>query len=312
MNAVHQKSVSIAFSDQQTLHMRHIYVDDNNHKKPVVFMLHGAVENGKIFYTKSNKGLGPWLARQGFQVYIADLRGRGDSLPAINSKSSYGQTEAIIEDIPAFLAEIEQRHPGLPQYWIGHSWGGVLLNCFLARNPDHISKIKACAYFGVKRSIFNWHPKRYIVANLMWNRVLPKMARKHGYLPARKLKVGSDDETLKSLQQSVQWVKQNPWVDSDDGFDYAAALINTALPPTLHIAGTKDVAIARPRDIRRFIKESGKGKTELKLYGKKFGHGQDYDHINMLTHPAAQNDQFADLLRWFKQFGESSSLKKAI
>ncbi len=59
-------------------------------------MLHGAVENGKIFYSDSGRGLAPFLARRGFDVYVGDLRGRGESRPHISRSSRYGQTEAIM------------------------------------------------------------------------------------------------------------------------------------------------------------------------------------------------------------------------
>ncbi len=74
----------------------------------------------------------------------------------------------------------------------------------------------------------------------MWYWLAPKKAKKYGYLPARKLKWGSDDETVKSHYQSMQWAKVRPWIDSDDGFDYGHAIKRLALPPTLHIAGVKD------------------------------------------------------------------------
>lgn len=40
--------------------------------------------------------------------YVADLRGRGESKPVIDKHARYGQTEAILEDIPAFIDKIEQ------------------------------------------------------------------------------------------------------------------------------------------------------------------------------------------------------------
>ena len=46
--------------------------------------------------------------------------------------------------------------------------------------------------------------------------------------------------------------------------------------------------------------ESGLGIQQMQIYGRKHGHNFDYDHINMLTHPSARDDQFKDLLNWFK------------
>lgn len=296
--AVTQQSVFIKLDAEQTLHLRRIA--DDKARGPVVLFLHGAVENGKIFYTESNKGLAPFLAEHGYICYVADLRGRGQSKPAISKHAKYGQTEAIIEDIPAYIKKITALEGKPAQYWVAHSWGGVLMNSVFARFPDYIDDVKACVYFGSKRSLYNHHPKKYLQGNLIWYGLAPILAKKHGFLPAKKLKWGSDDETKKSHYQSMQWAKRNPWIDSDDGFDYAKALTQLTLPPTLHIAGVRDKALAQPIDIKKFMDESGEGIQTMTIYGRKQGHQFDYDHINMLTHPKARDDQFTDLLAWFE------------
>ena len=39
---------------------------------------------------------------------------------------------------------------------------------------------------------------------------------------------------------------------------------------------------------------------KMQIYGRRFGHKVDYDHINMLTHPQARQEQFIDVLNWFE------------
>ncbi|WP_105169693.1 alpha/beta fold hydrolase [Pseudoalteromonas sp. T1lg23B] len=294
---IEQTSLLVPLSEEQSLHLRYIAQTDS--KGPAVFFMHGAVENGKIFYTQSNKGLAPFLASQGYRCYVADLRGRGQSLPAISARSEYGQTESILEDIPAMLSYIEQHCGEFPRFWVAHSWGGVLMNSYFARFPSQVKKVDACVYFGSKRSLHNRHISKFFQANLIWYGLAPLYAKKHGYLPSKALKWGSDDETKKSHRQGMEWAKRKPWIDSDDGFDYAATLKNMHLPATLHIAGVKDKALAQPIDIKKFMEESGQGVQQLKLYGRKHGHQHDYGHIDMLTHKHAVHDQFKDLLDWF-------------
>jgi len=296
--AVTQQSVFIKLDEEQTLHLRRIAYD--NASGPAVLFLHGAVENGKIFYTHNNKGLAPFLAEHGYICYVADLRGRGQSKPAISKHAKYGQTEAILEDIPAFIDKITELEGQPAKYWVAHSWGGVLMNSVFARFPEYINDVKACAYFGSKRSLYNHHPKKYLQGNLIWYTLAPLLAKKHGYLPAKKLKWGSDDESQKSHLQSMQWAKRQPWIDSDDGFDYSKEISTLTLPPILHIAGVRDKALAQPIDIQKFMDESGQGIQTMTIYGRKHGHQFDYDHINMLTHPKAREDQFTDLLAWFE------------
>ena len=58
-------------------------------------MVHGMVEDGRIFYHKSGKGLACYLAKQGYDVYVVDLRGIGQSTPKISADSDHGQTEPL-------------------------------------------------------------------------------------------------------------------------------------------------------------------------------------------------------------------------
>jgi len=66
------ESLMIPIDSVDSIHLKHICIDKDG---PPVFMLHGAVENGKICYSDSGRaGLGPYLARHGYDVYVGDLR----------------------------------------------------------------------------------------------------------------------------------------------------------------------------------------------------------------------------------------------
>ena len=120
--AIAEESIFIPLHENELLHLKRFCGDDNG---PVIFMLHGSIENGRIFYSKNGKGLAPFLAKQGYDVFVADLRGRGQSTPAINRDSKFGLTECVEQEIPAFLNEIKKIRGNSPQHWIAHSWGTV-------------------------------------------------------------------------------------------------------------------------------------------------------------------------------------------
>lgn len=71
MNSVKQKSILIPICEKQNLHLRHIYQEGCTGS--AVLLLHGAIENGKIFYTEKNKGFAPFLAKNGYNCFVADL-----------------------------------------------------------------------------------------------------------------------------------------------------------------------------------------------------------------------------------------------
>ncbi|PTB97869.1 hypothetical protein C9994_00645 [Marivirga lumbricoides] len=89
------------------LHLRRFFTPD---AKASIFLLHGSIEDGRIFYSKSGKGLAPFLAQNGYDVFVADLRGKGKSTPNISPESDFGQKEAIMEDMPAFMDYINQKN----------------------------------------------------------------------------------------------------------------------------------------------------------------------------------------------------------
>ena len=294
-----QTSLYIECGDHH-LHIRHIE-NPTQARKGVVLFVHGAIENGRVFYTKSNKGLAPFLAEQGFSCYVLDLRGRGESRPRINRDSRFDQRDSVIEDIPAAFSFIESHCGRKVSHVIAHSWGGVMVNAAFARDEDLTSSVSGCVYFAAKRQIKNRHPSRYLQINLVWQALAPILVKRFGYLPATQFKIGADNESALSHQQGVAWLKSENWHCPIDGFDYKHALSDRALPPILHIAAINDKALAQPVDIKAFINESGKGKQVFKLYGKKFGHAADYDHISMLTSPQARNDIYQDCLAWLEQ-----------
>jgi predicted alpha/beta hydrolase len=264
-------------------------------------MLHGAIENGRIFYSESGKGLAPYLARNGYDVYVADLRGHGSSSPPISRASRFGQTEAITEDIPACVEAIRRLRGHVPQQWIAHSWGGVLFSSFLARFPEYAGLVGSMVYFGSKRTIRARNIHRFLKVDLVWKWVCPLACFIAGYLPARQLRIGSDSETAKYFRQSAAWVKNDAWVDSDDGFDYGAAVKKCSLPPIWYIAAENDHALGNPGDVRNFMESAGRQESRYTVLSCKNGNLHDYDHINMLTHHDAALDHFYQVLEWLRQ-----------
>ncbi len=302
-------SYFIPVAGNDTLHLKRFRREPAG---PPVFMLHGAIENGRVFYSRSGKGLAPYLAQCGFDVYVADLRGHGESTPPIVRASSYGQTEAIVEDIPAFISFIRGLTGVVPAYWVAHSWGGVLLSSFLARHPEYCANVSSIVYFGTKRKVRVRNFDRHLKVDLIWNLLCPLVTWFSGYLPARQLGIGSDNETAKYLRQCREWVHSDQWVDSDDGFDYGAAIRKIKLPPIWYIAARNDHALGNPADVCDLMNESGMQESRYTVLSLENGNRHNYDHITMLTHPDAVNDHFPQIADWFRQHETVRQEKKRV
>jgi predicted alpha/beta hydrolase len=281
--------------DGEKLYLKRFCGSDNG---PVVFLLHGSVENGKIFYSKSGKGLAPWLAARGYDVFVCDMRGKGRSTPPTGRGASYGLMDAIKREVPAFLNYIDSLRPGAETHWMAHSWGGVILLSFLARYPDR--KPDSMVFFGTKRQIKIRSLKKFLSVDIMYTYAAAIVKRLYGYLPARSLKFGSDNESNMLHSETRRWV-QGPWVGFDDGYDYAQAIRQLKLPPVLHIAAINDEYLGHPDDVERLIAEVGDHPHKYVLLSRDTGHLHDYDHINMLTHPEASDDHFPLVHSWLQE-----------
>jgi pimeloyl-ACP methyl ester carboxylesterase len=225
----------------------------------------------------------------------------------VSAASAFGQTETITEDLPA-LVELVRAHAGdRPQHWIAHSWGGVLLFSCLARFPELLPRVASITCFGTKRSIAVGGFAKFVYIDLLWNRLALVAARRYGYLPAVRFKLGADNESRATHEQCVRWVDpRGAWVDPADGFDYGAAIKRLALPRTLHFAGVADRFLGHPHDVRRFADECGTPPESIRILSRAAGNRVDYGHIDMLTHPEAERDHFPDVVAWLRR-GDVSS-----
>lgn len=292
-----QESIFIPVTETDTLHLKRFSKQQQG--KPF-FLVHGSIENGRIFYSSSGKGFAPFLAEQGYDVFVADLRGRGQSTPAISGKSNFGLSHTLTEDFPAFISKIKELKGDVPQLWGAHSWGGVLMLAYLAR-PAVPVRVQAMTFFATKRRISIQSFKRFFMIDIMWNLVANIAVATTGALYAKQLKMGSDSETRLTHNQTNEWVEQRRWLDWDDNFDYAAALRRKSLPPTLYLTGAKDDVLGHPKDVQKLMQEAGPSNSVFQLVGKATGYRHDYGHIDILTHPDAPEDHFAEVVAWIKK-----------
>ncbi|MBC5994328.1 alpha/beta fold hydrolase [Pontibacter cellulosilyticus] len=304
-NDVQQESLFIPVTASDKLHLRRI---SRQHQGPPVLLVHGSIENGKIFYTKSGKGFAPFLARHGYDVFVADLRGRGKSTPSISRFSDFGLSHTLQEDFPAIIRKIKELKGDVPQYWGAHSWGGVLMLAYLAR-PTEPVQVQAMSFFASKRRISISSLKKFLMVDVVWNWTSKVVIAGMGWLPARHMRIGSDSETRLTHRQTHEWVVQQKWLDWHDGFDYAAALKSITLPPTLYLTGAQDDVLGHPVDVQHLMQETGCHNCEFKLLSRRNGNMHDYGHIDILTHHDAQRDHFLTVLEWFEKNKQLATFK---
>jgi predicted alpha/beta hydrolase len=262
-----------------------------------VLLIHGSIENARIFYTKKGKGLAPFLANRGFDVFVPDMAGKGHSVPKVSRTFRYSQTDTLEYEIPAYIAYLEKMYPHDEIRLAAHSWGGVLLLSWYAQNGEGY-RVGPMVFFGSKRRISVFSAKRFIMLDIMWMLVGMISSAVLGYLPAKALKMGSENEPAALYRDVTRWVYTLNWRDKATGFNYVKALKSMNLPPILYYAGINDHVLGHPADVAKLMNEAGSENAQFILLGKHYGNLHDYGHVDILTAKTCNEDHFIQAAQW--------------
>ncbi|MCP4296360.1 MAG: alpha/beta fold hydrolase [Proteobacteria bacterium] len=298
--SLQSNSYFIESPDKSKLHLLRINTKEN---LPAVICIHGAFDSGRIFYNKKlTRGFAPFLAEKGFDVFVADLRGHGESTPKISKNSRYGMHENIREDIPLFIEKIKSlKGPECSISVVTHSDGGILFFSSYAFSGGFKGNISNTILLGAKREVTIKSLKRVLFLEFMWYGVVPIILRIKGYLPAKALKIGGQDDSRLFTEQRTKWLKRSEWIDPVDRFHYGVKLKELTKPRTLFIASSNDPVLGHPIDVERFKTEISNGDDELLILSAEGENLHNYDHVSMLTHKDADKDHFPHMVKWLKK-----------
>ena len=111
------RSIWVSVGSDEQLHLKQFIPSANVHgdasgnimhgRGKSVFLLHGEAESGSVYYGANGRGLAWEMAAQGYEVFVADLGGRGRSITA-SGQSHLTVNQLICEAIPALLKAAAQ------------------------------------------------------------------------------------------------------------------------------------------------------------------------------------------------------------
>lgn len=317
------ESIWVSMPNGEQLHMRHLLpLSDTDSSPKRVFMLHGEVECGRIFYHESGKGAAYYFAEQGYEVFVADLGGRGRSLGCDGEPSSLTVHDIVTDAIPRLLRAATQ-HCSLstddnpyslptsiaPTIWVAHGFGGVLLSAAWARMSESERTATQMIFFGARRKLQAKHRIANAFVKAFCHPLTAKLVNWHNAFPATRMRLGSADENTHWFRVYADWINSDSWCDSEDGFDYQAALQAHPIPPTLHFATAADKIYSGVADVRAFINELGPHDARMIVADTIGDSKRKYDHLSLLLDPAAVNDIFSDANNWLlEQAGDNAVL----
>lgn len=240
-----------------------------------VVCLHAMMTDGRYFGARRDGSFAATLAAAGLDVYVADFRGHGRSVPPYAGEGDWSFDDLVELDMPAIL-NLAGEASGLPSQEIailGHSLGGLVAAAALGTGKISSPRLLVLAATSVW--LGETAARKAIMAAYRGVTAL------FGRAPIKAIRAGTADESAGYVKQLTGWASQGRWT-SLTGVDYMVAL-ETISTPTFAFAGAGDW-MCKPFDaevIARRIRTC----EPLRIVGKRYGDRLDPDHFQLFTRP---------------------------
>ncbi|CAD5377537.1 Esterase/lipase/thioesterase family protein [Pseudomonas sp. OF001] len=257
--------------------------------EPLV-LLHGAFANRRCWYTAHGHGLGAWLARAGFDVWLAEMRGHGLS-PRNRLYRSNRVADYARFDLPAIAAFVDEQC-AQPAHWLGHSLGGLSIAAALAGAHLAAMRVASLVLLGCQIRHLHWSLK---LPPLSWGARL--WLRRREQVGGGWLGLGPEDEPAGIACDALRWY--GPFGRFADGRqDWVAALAAVEVP-VLALAGAGDHTDPA-QACRQLLECFGSSRRAYLRLGRAEGFAEDYGHAGLLAGRHAAREIWPLLEHWLR------------
>lgn len=248
----------------------------------VVVAGHAMMADSRTICRPDRPTIASVLVAAGFRVLVPDLRGHGESGPRAADGGNW-TIDDLVADVGHYVDLARSLEPQRAIALLGHSVFAHAALAWLGQNPDPSVRalvLMSCSVWNrrFEPSRFAWWIKRALFS------ISAIVANFVGYLPARKLRVGSADEALGFWRQFHGHVRRDRWDSLDGSIDYWAGLEHIRTP-VLHAMSEGDRLYARPPACVRLTAPIAH--RELLVLGREDAPGElsqvRPDHMGMVT-----------------------------
>jgi pimeloyl-ACP methyl ester carboxylesterase len=298
-------------------------------RRPII-LCHGVISNRRFFEVEGDASLPMVLAREGFDVWLVDMRGRADAgAPGWyfgHRTYDYDIDDFVREDMDTMITHVLAQTGAHDVAWVGHSLGGMIAYARLGTIGD--PRIGALVTVGSPGFFapLSHHLLRFyeLSTALPLLPVLPTeaLAGLDGALglplaPAllsdtiftpdsippstyRALEeTGVSDAAKPELRQFLRGLRAGEFVSADGRVSYTEAL-SAIHTPSLVIVGRAD-ELADPLVGRGVFDRLASTDKELVVAGRGEGFAIDYGHVDLLVGPAARREIHPRIVAWLKR-----------
>ncbi|MDU9412115.1 alpha/beta fold hydrolase [Pseudomonas sp. zfem005] len=268
---------------------------------PVV-LLHGSFSNRRFWYSPKCLGLGPHLARAGFDVWIAEMRGHGLS-PRNQDYRRNRVADYARYDLPAIAAFVHEQAGQVP-HWIGHSLGGITLAAALGGHYLGEEEAASVALFGSQISRVYWPLK---VPPVEWGGRF--LLKRLAVLSGPGLKRGPEDEPIGIGLESLRWHGLfGRFGDAERDWWKGLAEVRVPVLAVGAAGDLQDPAWA----CRKLLEQFGSETRQFLCLSRENGFADDYGHIEMLVSKHAQQEVWPLVEHWLDRLEIPGSFGQAV
>jgi predicted alpha/beta hydrolase len=251
-----------------------------------------------MFARKSewDKGLAGFLNERGWRTIAFDFRGHGDSGKAASKGGRWTYEDLVARDLPAVVDGARARARGRKVIVLGHSLGGHVAAAAQATGAIDVDGIGLLATNVWLEAIEPSYAR--VLAKRATVRAMEAVCRARGYFPARRLRLGSDDEAAEYVQTLCRIASRGFWGTDDGRVDYWDRLRDVAVP-LFSLASAGDTINAHPECAARFALRA-KGRVTIHQIAHSDDGGAPPGHMEMVT-TAASISAWGRLEAWMRR-----------
>ena len=256
-----------------------------------VILLHGSFSNRRFWYSPKGVGLGAFLARAGFDVWLPEMRGHGLSARNISWNKNRVADYARY-DLPAIGAFVRELSGSIP-HWIGHSQGGISLAAALGGQYLGDEDVASAAFFGCQINRRYWLLK---IPPVQWCAYL--LLKRFTQLSGAWLKRGPEDEPVSIALETLRWTGfMGGFKDAEKNWWAGLAEVRV---PVLAVAAAGDRQTPEWA-CRKLYDQLGSEQRTFVTLGCKQGFSSDFSHVEMLVSQAAREEVWPLVRNWLAQ-----------
>lgn len=295
-------------------------------KGPVVMLLHGLGAN-RFGWMVPQRSLAKRLSERGFDVFIPELRGAGESG---QRGWRWDLEDYVTLDLPAILRGIRDVSGQKTVHWIGHSMGGVLLCCYAIRHRDHGVQsgvtIASALNYSVGHSGFrNLYAQRHLIERIplvpfgpFSHLIAPALGRVRNPIDSFNFwRTNVEPEIIRAVYANTfEWIPISLLTSLATTFepeglrsrDGAVRYLECAAQfeaPILLLGGSRDVQCS-PEAVEATARAIGPH-AEVALFGKAHGHADEYGHFDLIVGRRAPEEVWPAIEAFLRRQGSEKS-----